>query len=76
VALKGLIAGQGLASEAKSFLQASQGRLMVGSCRLRAQNPGETCLDEVFEGGFPLGGGNLGTMEKVVGEVNGRLHGQ
>jgi hypothetical protein len=72
----GLFAGQGLPAEMQALSQVSESLVPIGSGGFRAQHPVEASLHEFFEGGFPLGGGYFGAVEKVVGEVNGRLHWQ
>jgi hypothetical protein len=72
----GLIAGQRLATESKPLLQARQGCLVAGSFGIGAKNPVQASLHQLLESSFPLGSGDFGAVEKVVGKINGGFHGQ
>ncbi|MFM8359143.1 MAG: hypothetical protein ACKOET_11380 [Verrucomicrobiota bacterium] len=72
----GLIPGQGTAPEVQSVLQPFQRGLLFGSARLRPKNPVEAGLHQFLERGSTLGSHDLGAVQKILGEINRRLHGQ
>jgi hypothetical protein len=76
VAFMGLLAREGLSAEMQALSQVSEGFLPIRERRLGPYHPIEAGLDQLLEGGFSLGGNDLGAVEQVVGELNSRLHGQ
>jgi hypothetical protein len=75
VAFMGLLTRERRSAEMQALSQVSEGFFTIRERRFGPHYPIEAGLDELLEGGFPLGGNDFCAVEQVFGEVNGRLHG-